>query len=331
MKLMICPECKEVIPDGKLCGNNPQCHACQIRQDGNDLMIVDTDQTEDNQNYAKNPNQIGRELSSADVHNMFYGEDSPMSQVINQLPGPLRNMMQSALNMAEEHQKGIPIIHDLSELKLVPGAVWEDSPTPQNDLGNSWENSRNAEYSWDDSGNLRNDVEFMENHPTSFLNQKTLVLHSQASKNNLILPIVWLGIMVIILVAMLEDFDPASDGWSGFVIFAIFAGIGLVLLYLGIMTCYAKTWIDVSHNTLTIERGLRRKGKTKSFLRNPTTAVTMSSNVRINGSRGHGSGGTLLYGVCISDGKEVKVANGLLYHQAHALVTMLKTLLAAEI
>ena len=42
MKSMICPECKDVIPDGELRGNHKLCKACNTRNNRDDLVEIDT-------------------------------------------------------------------------------------------------------------------------------------------------------------------------------------------------------------------------------------------------------------------------------------------------
>ena len=297
MKVMICPECKEVLLNDELRGSNLQCHACMTRENRDDLVEIDTEDIMKGINNAGAQYQSDRNSLPFEDQNRF-GSNASEIPGLSQLPGPLRRMVEKGLAMAEEEQRPARIIHSLNELDLVPGASWQKS--------SEWDNSQ------------------------------TLQLNSQASKFMLFFSILWLAISVGIFCPMLLSMfeDPSSitvnnhpgtksDIWFLLVFAVIFVGVGLIMLYFGITSCFSKTWIDVSQDSLAVERSLFRRGKKTIIKRDPTTAVTMKSTLKVNG--------TPLYAVFISYGREVKIANGLEYHQACSLVRMLKELLAAEI
>lgn len=296
MKLLVCPECKEVIPEGKWSGSNTNCHACQMREmrlDRSDLLEIDTEKAIEAMASAFNMQHLLPQQPSTASHTSPASNSSPWNNSAAGNNKPAWNYIDS-----EQHRNDVPVIRSLTELQMIPGVTWEDTP--------------------------------------SWTGQKTLVIQSMGSKSMLSFGILWLAFTVptlgFFLVSMITDPSSvtvnghpgkSSDIWIFLLFPVIFWGVGFGILYFGITSCYSKTWIDVSSNSLTIEHGLKRRGKTKTAPRNSSTSVSMESTVRVNG--------TPLYTVTLYGGADIKVASGLVRDRAEELVSMLKTLLNAEI
>ena len=97
MKVYLCPECKEAIPDGKLWGNNQNCQACKNRVSRQDLIEVDTEDL----------------IKAANIQQQPAG--NPWNSYQNPSINPLKNLTENV---------DIPVIHKLSELRLPCGVKW---------------------------------------------------------------------------------------------------------------------------------------------------------------------------------------------------------------
>ena len=286
---MVCPECKDVIPEGTLHGNHKNCHACWVRENRDDLIELDTEKA--------------LEALALMEQQALPAQTQPQNQtgvrsVLSGLSYAAKKLAESRMESAAD-EPPIPVIHNLNDLELTPGAYWDHS-------AESWSQAA------------------------------TLVIKAQGTKSLFIFSLVWLGFTVPVLSAVLIMMihDPSSvkvnhrpgtysDLWIALLFPLIFWGVGGGLLYWSIMSCFSKTWIDVHSDLLFIERGLRRKGQTQTVKRSPKTLVTMESGGSIN----H----TPVYAVFISDGTKIKIGSGMYQAEAQQLVRMLKTLVAAQI
>lgn len=103
MKLMICPECKEVIPDNELHGSKEDCLACRYRVNRDDLVELDTAKAVDSQNEGGG----------------FFG----------QLGRAIANRLGQSMT-----PRSIPVIHSINELSLRPNMYWDEN--------NGWDSSQ---------------------------------------------------------------------------------------------------------------------------------------------------------------------------------------------
>ena len=267
MKIMVCPECKEVLGEEELRGSNPCCYACSVRKNRNDLVEVDTEREVESQIQG----------SAFDQRGQRPGYDSFETQ---------RRKGRSF--SPEQWQAGIPVIHSLNELQLGKKMFWE----------------HNAE---------------------DFGSSQTLVIKCGGMVSSLFFAIFWLGFCAIPIALFIHESinHESVDSLPVLIIFFLFGGIGVGLLYSSIMACFSKTWVEIDNDNLYIERGLYRSGKKKIIRRSTQTEVSMYSNSSINGHA--------IYNVRLMDDTVVKVASGVDYNRASEIVTLFKTLLWAEL
>lgn len=198
-----------------------------------------------------------------------------------------------------QEEEDASVIQSLDELQLIPGVMWDN----------------NSEQSWETT--------------------RTLIIKPFGSKSEFFFPIVWLGgcsiMFVPALVSLLSEPANGHQGKSSDLLtlilsMIVFCGIGFVILYKSIIGCMRKTWIDISHDSIGIEKAIKRRGKCIYAKRSPLSSVTMEYKYSSNRVR--------LYSVYIIDEidkNKIVVANGLVYDRALELVNMLKSIMTAKI
>ena len=105
----------------------------------------------------------------------------------------------------------------------------------------------------------------------------------------------------------------------------IFIGIGIGLVYSGVSRKYSSVWIEIGEDTLSVERGMHRKGNKKVFPRNlRETTVVCDSNESVNK--------TPLFHIIIQSGEvSQKIVSGLYRNDAMNLYQMVCQILNAEV
>ena len=87
----------------------------------------------------------------------------------------------------------------------------------------------------------------------------------------LIFGIGWFALSMFIMNMLAEErggFLEILKGQHDDLLFLLFPAAGIILIIAGIYYAFANVWITCKGNILEIEKGLSRKGKTKSFYRN---------------------------------------------------------------
>ena len=298
MKLYICPGCKKVVPDGKLCSDDMNCYACRTRSNRSDLIEVDTEKVLNAQSQ-----QSSNPWNTQKQNSLYGGNYSPVdpriTEVMNnpKVPGVMRGMMQSVVEaglrqMGDMQMDQVPVIHSLDELRLIRGACWED-----NQIG--------------------------------FGSSRTLVIKNETNIGLLVFGVIWLLFTVptlggfLLPMAFEGEFEAVKIVMILFPL--IFWGAGIWMLYSGIKSIFGKTWVEVTTDALIIETGMSRKGKTVTIKRSPNTFVDLDRT----GSQNNRS----MFRVILADedGQKIVLGSDMYVYDARSLAFMMKTLLAAQI
>ncbi len=174
--------------------------------------------------------------------------------------------------------------------------------------------------------------------------QKTLIIYSIGARSLIMFACIWwiITISIIAYVIYASIYNPdalikftlsrsSEDIWTAYLgpVFFIFAGIFLTRA--AMLSCYSKVWIDVTPTTLKIERGFRRRGKTKTIQRSITTKVCLEKGLSF--TRTPDEEEQELFNLYLADenGQEVTVASNLPHHLADEYVEMFKLLLSVNI
>ena len=144
MKIQICPECKEVIPEGKLRGSSKTCTACFRRTSPADLVIKDTEEilggTGTSRPVEIKPVEAVYESASKsmwdDEENEQAAQNPPptaaQQQFGAQIPGNFQDRVNAFGNMLA-NIANVPQLQDFSKserikldkLQLCEGAEWD--------------------------------------------------------------------------------------------------------------------------------------------------------------------------------------------------------------
>jgi hypothetical protein len=118
----------------------------------------------------------------------------------------------------------------------------------------------------------------------------------------LIFGIAWFAMSIIfmnILAAERGGFLEILKGQHDDLLFLLFPAAGIILMIAGVYYAFANVWITCKGNILEIEKGLSRKGKTKSFYRNSACVEAFENSSNYN--RRNRYSGVVYYKVKITD------------------------------
>ena len=301
-----------MVPDGKLCSEDKNCFACQVRTNRSDLVEVDSDDLVNAIQSAPSDNPWDE-----NKRNPLYGNKNVSNQQIldsvnnSNLPSFLKGMVQNAMQVGLNQMcpEPIPVIHSLDELEL-PGT-----------LKAKWVKS--------------------ENEFDSFISSKTLEIKWEDGCEGvmtLLFAIFWLAITIPVLGMAVVSFlsDPSSttvnghpgsmnDVWLILLFPVLFWGVGIFLAYHGIKSCFYKVWMDITPECIYFERGFFRGGKKIRIERNPQTKVDVHMHT---GSKGH-----RYYSVYISDenNSSFMLKENVSQVEANMIQRMLQIILAAQL
>ena len=116
MRMLVCPECREIILEGELRGNNKSCHACAVRTDESDLLVMGEENDSSASDTAKQPaaGELPEWAKSTQTWvNGTLVDHSPNEEMEKLANHPVNN----ALPLPDDP---IPTIRSLEELKLAP-------------------------------------------------------------------------------------------------------------------------------------------------------------------------------------------------------------------
>ena len=119
MKMLICPECNEIILEGELRGTNKTCHACAVRTDESDLIVMGEEATPSPQNADDHGQQKKMQEYLADSIQTW--ENGTLIDKPSQKSTPeqrIQNLVNEPVDMSDV---SIPYIYSLDQLTLSPG------------------------------------------------------------------------------------------------------------------------------------------------------------------------------------------------------------------
>ena len=174
--------------------------------------------------------------------------------------------------------------------------------------------------------------------------QKTLIIHSIGARSLIMFAWIWwiITISIIAYVIYSSIYNPdalikftltrsSEDIWMAYLDPVVFMIAGIVITRAARISCHTKVWIDVTPTTLKIERGFRRRGKTKTIQGSITTKVCLEQGLSFN--RTPIAEEQELFNLYLADenGQKVTVASGLPQYLANEYVEMFKLLLSVAI
>lgn len=267
MAIRFCPECKQMIPPGKLRSESKSCIACFRRTNPFDLIELDDNgnpvncgcqkivpkAAEPKQAYKsmwedveQNKNDFIQEGASTDNSRLarFLGIEAPVSGEVESSNALLE--IAKAIVSHSKIDECFPEPMPLSQVKIPNNASWD------------YENGR-----------------------------QVLVFRANSSGFLIFFGTIWTGISLFALISLIASLSSVNSGIEriGIIFFVgFFVAIGVLCLYFGILHKYSRTWIDVEKDYLKVEHGLKRKGKQIIFRRNvDSILVKMDINSRENG------------------------------------------------
>lgn len=264
MAIRFCPECKQMIPPGKLRGDSTSCVACFRRTSPDDLVLVD-DKGKITENCAQATPQ--QPVSKKPQHKSMWDEDSELktNDFLSEDELVIEKLRQLG-RLGNEASVSGEGGNSNTLLKLV-GALSAD-------LAEKIEKKQQEDERFPEPMPL-SQVKIPNNASWDYENGKqVLVLRSNFSSTMCFVGAIWLTVSLLLcLLLCVGSLSSASnfiDIISGIVYsipFFAFAVVGVGILYLGIYYRYSKTWIEIEKDYLTIAHGLECKGKQICLLR----------------------------------------------------------------
>ena len=289
MKMLVCPECREIILEGELRGSNKTCHACAVRTDDSDLLVMGEENNSPTPDNAETDETDETDELSEWAKTWEDGTlvDQPSSA------GPPKQMLRSisseSLPLPDDP---IPTIHSLKELKLAPDF--------------SLHHYKNADC-------------LIYNK-----NVDCLIYTSRERSSFLFwFGLIWLMISllsaIILTIQAIEKSPSLFNIISSNTIPLIFIAIGSYITYAGLREWKGKLYIDIHPDSFTLKEGIFHRGKKTIVLRSPETELT----IRKNGIAEH-----FFYSINISDSiTDEPLITHKDYNTIKATYIMFKTLL----
>lgn len=345
MAVRMCPECKQVIPEGKIRGDSKTCTACFRRTSPADLIVLDGNgnpasvssqevaeqpekpvslsqnkQDESNADLFVNvPNQVPKDIEKEQPQVSGTGNQSQSFE--QDLAGSDPNFLQAVERMRQFGVCDNMIADHLQRAALISGQIDERFPDPmpldeiQLPEGAIWE----ANSNWGDG-----------------FGRPTLVFRANGSALQIFFGVVWTFFSMIFVVSWVNDLIKhwgedsfELGGTLGSLVFVcIFVAIGIGCLYFGVRNKFSRTWIEVDKDYLLITQGLSKKGKQIKLERNVEhIAVNMSVSCTVNRIP--------MFKVEMCDktqtDKKIRLANDAPYESALRIYNMAKALVVAEV
>ncbi len=242
MTIRICPECRQIIPEGKLRGDSKTCKACFRRTKATDLIEVD-----------ENGNQADSSCHQ-NIPNRFISEKTDKSTCSDDLIQTGEPVQYRPVSCKESKEDWLDELGERNRrLRMRQG--WEDV------FDVEFPESQPCDtINLPSEANCICDKFFIKT-------SKSLMFY---------VGIIWTAVSVFFLVQFILSFDPSwkiGNTIYGFTAIVVLIVVGIIILYFGIQKQFGKTWIELNLNAFVIKSGLGKKYKTFTFDKDPQSVV----------------------------------------------------------